>query len=173
MRWTWHAHPRAPQIRDYGGLLPEVARVLRPGGLFVSNEWARSPIMLDGGDIDVHAPSTAEFFRAVRATLRDRRGIPTIAHKIPELLHDSGCFTHIASRPFFMPIGGWHADPGMRELGRENRDMVELYARSMRAVLIEGPWAAQADALIQGYIRESWSVSGLGLLYHTVHARRR
>ncbi|PIL25697.1 hypothetical protein GSI_11447 [Ganoderma sinense ZZ0214-1] len=168
-----HARSISMAIRDYGGLLPEIARLLRPGGLFVSNEWARSPVMLDGSDIDIHAPSTAEFFRAVRDTLRERRGIPTIAHKIPELLQDSGHFTNVSSCPFFMPTGPWHEDPGLRELGRENRDMVELYARSMRAVLIDGPWAAQADTLIQGCINESWRVPGLGLLYHTVHARRR
>ncbi len=169
----FHAHVRASQIRDYGGLLPEVARLLRPGGLFVSNEWARCPVMLDGSDLDVHAPSTAQFFKAVRDTLRERRGILTIAHKIPELLQDSRYFTDVVSCPFFMPVGGWHDDPALRELGREYREMVELYARSMRAVLIEGPWAARADDLIQDYINESWRVPGLGSLYHTVHARRR
>lgn len=171
-----HANVRhgvgASQICDYGGLLPEVARVLRPGGLFVSNEWARSPIMRDGSDVNIRAPSTAEFFRAVRDTLRERRGIPTVAHKIPDLLQDSGCFTDIVSQPFFMPIGGWHDNPALRELGREYREMVELYARSMRAVLIEGPWAARAEALIQGYIDESRRVSGLVSVYYTVHARR-
>ena len=128
--------------------------------------------MRDGGDLAAHAPSTAEFFRAVRDTLRERRGIPTVAHKIPELLADSGHFTNVTSHAFLMPVGDWHENPALRELGREYREMVELYARSMRAVLVDGPWAARADALVQGYIDESWRVPGLVSVYHTVHARR-
>ncbi|KAI1781681.1 S-adenosyl-L-methionine-dependent methyltransferase [Ganoderma leucocontextum] len=156
-----HARSISMAIRDYGAVLPEIARVLRPDGLFVSND-----------DLALHAPSTSEFFRAVREMLHERCGIPTTAHKIPELLQDSGFFTGIVSRRYYMPIGSWNDDPGLRELGREYRGMVELYARAMRAVLNEGRWAARADALIHGYIDESWRVPGLVSVYYTVHARR-
>ncbi|KAI1791430.1 S-adenosyl-L-methionine-dependent methyltransferase [Ganoderma leucocontextum] len=167
-----HARSISMAVRDYGAVLPEIARVLRPDGLFVSNEWGRCPIMLDGSDLALHAPSTSEFFRAVRETLHERCGIPTVAHEIPELLQDSGFFTGIVSRRHYMPIGSWHDDPGLRDLGSEYRGMVELYARAMRAVLNEGRWAAKADALINGCIDESWRVPGLVSVYYTVHARR-
>ena len=57
--WTFSlAHARASQIRDYGGLLPEVARVLRPGGVLLLafhvgdetvhlDEWWGQPVSLD------------------------------------------------------------------------------------------------------------------------------
>ncbi|TBU24943.1 S-adenosyl-L-methionine-dependent methyltransferase [Dichomitus squalens] len=167
-----HARMISMAIRDYGALLPEIARVLRRGGLFVSSEWGRRPIMVDGSDLAVRAPHTSEFFTAVRETLRERRGIHTVAPGIPRLLDDSGCFVNIVPRRYYMPIGDWHTDPELRELGREYREMVELYARSMRAVLIEGRWAADADALIEGYIQETWRVRGMVSVYYTVHARR-
>ena len=165
-------HASASQIRDYGALLPEIARVLRRGGLFVSCEWGRCPVMADGSDLAVHAPQTLEFFTAVRETLREQRGIPTVAPVIPQLLEDSGWFVNIVPRRYFMPIGDWHSSPELRAIGREYREMVALYARSMRSVLMEGRRAAEANDLIDGYIRESWSVRGLVSVLYTVHARR-
>ena len=161
-----------PQIRDYAALLPEIARVLRRGGLFVSCEWGRRPAMADGSDAAPHAPRAVAFFEAVRATLLERRGIQTVAPRIPQLLADAGKFTHIAARSFAMPIGDWHPDPALRELGREYREMVELYARSMRAVLVDGRFAAQADELVQGYVEDIWSVPGMVSVCYTVYARR-
>ncbi len=113
------------------------------------------------------------FFDAVKDTLLERRGIQTIADRIPQLLADSGDFTHIVARTYHMPIGDWHPNVDMQELGREYRDMVELYARSMRAVLLDGRWAAHADSLVQGYIDEIWSVRGLVSICYTVYAKRR
>ncbi|RPD67938.1 S-adenosyl-L-methionine-dependent methyltransferase [Lentinus tigrinus ALCF2SS1-7] len=167
-----HARSVTMAIRDYGALLPEIARVLRRGGLFVSCEWGRRPAMADGSDVAARAPRALAFFDAVRSTLLERRGIQTVADRIPQLLADSGKFTHIVARTYHMPIGDWPDNPEMRELGREYREMVELYARSMRAVLLDGRWAAHADDLVQGYIDEIWSVPGLVSICHTVYARR-
>ena len=128
--------------------------------------------MADGSDLAVHAPQTLEFFTAVRETLREQRGIPTVAPVIPQLLENSGWFVNIVPRRYFMPIGDWHPDPAMRELGREYREMVELYARSMRAVLVDGRFAAQADELVQGYVEDIWSVPGMVSVCYTVYARR-
>ncbi|TFK88253.1 S-adenosyl-L-methionine-dependent methyltransferase [Polyporus arcularius HHB13444] len=168
-----HARSITMAIRDYSALLPEIARVLRSGGLFVSCEWGRRPAMADGSAVATRAPRAVAFFDAVQNTLLERRGIQTIADRIPQLLADSGDFTHIVARTYHMPIGDWHPNVDMQELGREYRDMVELYARSMRAVLLDGRWAAHADSLVQGYIDEIWSVRGLVSICYTVYAKRR
>ena len=166
------SHARASQIRDYGALLPEIARLLRRGGLFVSCEWRRWPALADGSDIATHAPRTHAFFAAVRDTLRERRGIQPVAPHIPQLLAQSGWFTNIVVREHFMPIGEWHTNPTMRALGGQYREMVATYARSMRALLVEGGHAAHADDLVEGYITETWEVSGLYSTCFTIHARR-
>ncbi|KAI0714217.1 S-adenosyl-L-methionine-dependent methyltransferase [Cerioporus squamosus] len=167
-----HARSITMAIRDYGALLPEIARVLRRGGLFVSCEWGRRPAMADGSDVATRAPRAVAFFDAVRGTLLERRGIQTVASRIPQLLADCGEFSHIVAQTFHMPIGDWHPNADLQVLGREYREMVELYARSMRAVLSDGRWAAHADDLVQGYINEIWSVPGMVSICHTVYARR-
>lgn len=128
--------------------------------------------MADGSDVAARAPHACAFFNAVQETLRDRRGIQPVAPLIPHLLQVSGYFTHIVPRRFHMPIGDWHTDPQMREMGREYREMVEMYARSMRAVLLEGVWAPQADTLIHNFIDEIRLVRGMVSTVFTVHARR-
>ena len=146
--------------------------MLRRGGLFVSCEWRRWPALVDGGDVETRAPRTHAFFAAVRDTLRDRHGIHAVAQRIPHLLQASGAFTDIYVREFYMPIGDWHPEPALRHLGHEYRQMVAMYARSMRTVLLEGRYAAQADELVDGYIQETWEVRGLFSTCFTVHARR-
>ncbi|KAI0743042.1 S-adenosyl-L-methionine-dependent methyltransferase [Daedaleopsis nitida] len=167
-----HARSITMAIRDYGALLPEIARMLRRGGLFVSCEWGRFPAMADGSDVSARAPHAVAFFDAVQDTLRERRGIPHVAPEIPRLLEDSGYFTQIVPRRYHMPIGDWHSDPLLRELGREYRDMVNVYARSMRGLLLEGPWAAHTDTLVRNFLDETWSVRGMVSTLFTVHARR-
>lgn len=128
--------------------------------------------MADGSDVAARAPHACAFFNAVQETLCDRRGIQPVAPLIPHLLQASGYFTHVVPRRFHMPIGDWHTDPQMREMGREYRELVEMYARSMRAVLLEGMWAPQADTLIHNFIDEIRLVRGMVSTVFTVHARR-
>ncbi|KAJ2980216.1 hypothetical protein NUW54_g11035 [Trametes sanguinea] len=145
-----HARSISMAIQDYRALLHEVGRILRRGGLFVSCEWGRFPAMEDGSDVAIRAPRAYAFFSAIR----------------------NGQFTDIETQRFQAPVGEWPTDPARREMGREFREMMVLYARSMRAVLREGPFADHADALVEGYIRDISTVSGIVSTCFTVHARR-
>ena len=146
--------------------------MLRRGGLFVSCEWGRHPAMADRSDVSVRAPSAHTFFNAVRETLRDRRGIYTMTPRIPYLLRSSGYFGDVQERSFQVAIGDWPRDPTQRELGLEYREMLKLYAHSMRALLSEGRWADDADRIIQDYIDEIMTVEGMVSTCYTVWARR-
>ncbi|KAI0772386.1 S-adenosyl-L-methionine-dependent methyltransferase [Trametes elegans] len=167
-----HARSINMAIRDYPALIAEAGRVLRRGGLFVSCEWGRYPVMADGSDMTITAPRACAFFDAVRETLRMRRGIEDVVDRVPYYLHQSRQFTHITPQRFDAPIGDWPSDPTRKELGRLLRQMMEMYARSMRAVLLEGPWAAEAERLVQGYIGDLWSGREMVSMCYTVHARR-
>ncbi|KAI0673225.1 S-adenosyl-L-methionine-dependent methyltransferase [Trametes maxima] len=167
-----HARSITMAIRDYRALLQEVGRMLRRGGLFVSCEWGRYPIMADGSDITVRAPRMCAFFDALHETLGVRRGIEPIASRIPRMLEDSRQFTDIQAKRFYAPVGDWPAGPDVREMAQDLRRMMEVYARSMGAVLSDGPFSAHADALVQGYIRDLRGVSGMVATCFTVHARR-
>ncbi|CDO76333.1 hypothetical protein BN946_scf184795.g4 [Trametes cinnabarina] len=167
-----HARSISMAIRDYRALLQEVGRILRRGGLFVSIEWGRFPAMEDGSDVAIRAPRAYAFFSAIRETLRVRRGIEPIASSIPRFLEETRQFTDIQTQRFQAPIGEWPTDPARKEMGREFREMMILYANSMKAVLQEGPFTLLADALVEGYIRDISSVPGIVSTCFTVHARR-
>ena len=124
-----------------------------------------------GGRAGVRRPSAWQLGAANDA--RDHPGAHrTAASRIPAILEDSRCFRNIVQRRFLMPIGDWPVDPERRELGRRYWGCVELYARSMRAVLGEGPLATRADELVDNYISEISSVTGLVSTCYTVWARR-
>ncbi|EIW56376.1 S-adenosyl-L-methionine-dependent methyltransferase [Trametes versicolor FP-101664 SS1] len=167
-----HARSITMAVRDYRALIQEASRVLRRGGLFVSCEWARSPAMEDGSDVRVRAPRACAFFDAVRETLRVRRGIECIAAHIPQLLVESRRFISVETRAFRVPVGDWPNEPDRKELGRDLRELMVLYARSVFPLLSEGPSARYAGALVEDYIREVRSVSGMVATCYTVHARR-
>ncbi|KAI0633114.1 S-adenosyl-L-methionine-dependent methyltransferase [Trametes polyzona] len=167
-----HARSITLAVRDYRALVVEVARVLRRGGLFVSCEWARCLTMDDGSDVRSRAPRACAFFDAVREALRVRRGLESMAARIPQLLVDSRHFSHVEAKVYRVPIGDWSSDIENKEIGREFRESMAVYANSMYALLSEGPRGMYASALIEGFIRDIWSVPGLVSSYYTVHARR-
>ncbi|KAH9851234.1 S-adenosyl-L-methionine-dependent methyltransferase [Lenzites betulinus] len=167
-----HARSITMAVRNYPALVQEAARVLRRNGLFISCEWARYPRMEDGSDVRVRAPRACAFFDAVRETLRVRRGIESIAMHIPQFLAESRLFSHIETRAYRVPIGDWPSEPNTKDIGRDMRELMVLYAHSMHTVLSEGPRARYADSLVEGYIRELWCVSGMVSTCLTVHARR-
>ncbi|KAI0323500.1 hypothetical protein GY45DRAFT_1264461, partial [Cubamyces sp. BRFM 1775] len=167
-----HARSISMAIRDYRALLREVGHILRHGGLFVSCEWSRVPAMADGSDIALRAPRTDAFFAAVRETLRMSLGITSVAQQIPRLLEDSRQFTNIEAKRFHAPIGDWQSHPEMKAMGHEFREMMIVYARSMKEVLLGGPYAAHAEALVQGYLHDIHTIPGIVSTCFTVHARR-
>ncbi|KAH9886678.1 S-adenosyl-L-methionine-dependent methyltransferase [Cubamyces lactineus] len=167
-----HARSISMAIRDYRALLQEVGRILRRGGLFVSCEWSRVPAMADGSDITLRAPRTHDFFAAVRDTLQMSRGITSVARHIPHFLEETRQFTNIEAKRFHAPIGDWPSDPEMKAMGREFREMMIVYARSMKEVLLGGPYAADAEELTQGYLHDIHTIPGIVSTCFTVHARR-
>ncbi|KAH9915971.1 S-adenosyl-L-methionine-dependent methyltransferase [Epithele typhae] len=166
-----HARSVTLAVRHYDALVAEAARVLRPGGLFISAEWARSPTLADDGDLAARAPRTHAFVAAVNEALR-ARGLHTLAHAIPGVLQDSRRFADVGREHCTVPVGDWHPDPAQRELGRRYRELAAEYARGMREMLAQGRFAARVDELVQGYIEEMWTVDGMVATLTVAYARR-
>ncbi|PSR87015.1 hypothetical protein PHLCEN_2v5273 [Hermanssonia centrifuga] len=168
-----HARAVSMAVRDYPVLLDEVARVLRPGGLFLACEWGRCVEMADGRDPRLFVPRTCDFFNAVNQALVSR-GITAIAAHIPTWLQESGHFNHIRRHIFKMPLGASPRDSQERgEIGTQFKNIMRLYANSMRVMLIETGWnSSEVEALIRGYLYEMDTVPGIVCLYSTVYARR-
>lgn len=161
------------QVYDYPGLLDQAARVLRPGGLFLAGEWGRFPALDGGRDPRVAAPRACAFFAAVNEALARRRVLPAAEH-LARWLQDSGRFDRISPREYAVPVGDWHPDARMREIGADMRRFLCVYAESMRVLLLEAGRLHQVavDSLVRGYKEELFSVRGMVCIYYSVHARR-
>jgi hypothetical protein len=162
------------QVRDYPAILQEVARVLRPGGLFVSCELGRyaafDPSFQRVPSID--APATVRFFNAIMNALASR-GIPPIAHQIPTFIANSGCFVDITVEQKWIPIGVWPSDAVSQNIGADYLRVCERYADSSKPMLLAAGWSeATLERIITDYIQEIHTVRGLVGVFHTVHARR-
>ncbi|THH33357.1 hypothetical protein EUX98_g799 [Antrodiella citrinella] len=163
-----HGRSISMAVRNYRTLVDEVARILRPRGLFVACEWGRYPSMSRGRDPATYLPRSTEFFRVVNDTLRWYKGIYPVAMFLYDYLRESGHFDEVHQRRVEMPIGG-------DELGSGFRDMLKMYAESMKVMLLEaGRLSAQeVEDLLSGYLYELENVQGMVSVYHAVHARRK
>lgn len=151
-------------------MVDQVARVLRPGGLFLAGEWGRSAEMAGGMNPAEHAPRTCHFYRMVQETLL-RRGIRPIARHIPRIMEESGHFKRVKARVYEMPVGPWHSNPELQSIGFWYRETLVRYAQSMGLMMVEaGCDPAQVQNVVYGFIREMYEVRGLVCKYFTVRA---
>ncbi|KAG6901202.1 hypothetical protein C0995_015449 [Termitomyces sp. Mi166 len=170
-----HARSISMAVRNYATVLREVGRVLRPNGLFISYEWGRYPACHPSLRLrpSERAPGLCAFFDVLTQALDMCRGIKPIAGTVPDLLSAAGCFRDIAVRVYYMPIGPWHSDPRMKDLGKAFRAVLVRYADSVKPLLREaGLTEEQVEAIVAAYLHDLRTVSGLVADLHTVHARK-
>ncbi|PCH43259.1 S-adenosyl-L-methionine-dependent methyltransferase [Wolfiporia cocos MD-104 SS10] len=169
-----HARDIQLAIQDYPGLVAEAARILRPGGLFVSCEWDVFPSMsMSNGDVPVHvsAPRTHRFFRITHDFLREN-GIPLVGRSVEGILQASNAFTNVHVERFRVPIGGWH--PELQRPGRRMRQLLGVYATSVKVSMVGRNLMSEADgqALVQGLLDETEAVHGIVHTINVVYAWR-
>lgn len=120
----------------------------------------------------MEAPRTCDFYTAVNEAL-ESRGITPVAQYIADYIGQSGHFERVRPLVYEMPVGDWHHNPQMSRLGADFRNVLTLYAASMRIVLLEsGRHYAEVHALVEGFIYEMHVVPGLVCEYHTVRAHK-
>lgn len=169
-----HGRMISMAVRDYPRLLQEVARVLRPGGLYIACEWGRLPCTEDDSDPAARAPRTCEFFMAVLLALQRNGGTHPTARYIAGWLRDSGKFRNIQEQTYKVPMGGtWPTDPRHREIGATFRETMKTYTDSVKMLLLDNGYSYPCvETLIDGFLVELDAVRGLHFKYHTVHAIR-
>lgn len=141
------------QIRDYSAILPEIARVLRPRGLFVSAEWAFSPEHASDAPLSRIAPRVDAFLHATNMCLV-RRGVLPIAGDVDELLARTGAFEDVRTFQMRVPIDEWQPTPAQNALGHKFRELARLYARGMHPMLKDEHGRAHADGLVNACVAE-------------------
>jgi len=167
-----HARSISMAVYDYSGMVDQVARVLRPGGLFLACEWGRSAAMRGNRDPAIYAPYTYAFYHTVNDTLASIGILPLASRLEGEVLR-SGHFDRIRSRVHEMPIGDWPANDHFKMLGVAFRNVLTMYAASMRVMMLDaGRHRQEVDMLVGGFIRELYEVPYMVCKYHTVRARK-
>lgn len=149
-------------------------RVLRPGGLFISYEWAAYPAFDPSLQLDpaTHAPASFRFHDAINGALQ-RRGLQAIAALVPSFLTNAGAFVEISPAQHYIPIGTWSTDPYLQSIGAASLQANMRYAQSVKPFLLESGWSEpDADTMLEDYIQEIRTRDGLVSILYTVHARR-
>ncbi|KAF8808331.1 S-adenosyl-L-methionine-dependent methyltransferase [Phlegmacium glaucopus] len=170
-----HARSVSMAVRDYPSILQEVARVLCPGGLFISCEWSGSTTFHPSYQqvLSVDAPATVRFLDAYTNALNSCRHLRQIAPQIPTFVANSGYFTDITVEERYIPVGVWPLDVASQNIGADCLKMHRIHADSVKHLFLADGWSEAAlERLITDYIQEINTVSGLVDVLHIVHARR-
>ncbi|KAJ7271148.1 hypothetical protein C8J57DRAFT_1603580 [Mycena rebaudengoi] len=187
--WALNLHGRTPpsptlslnpvthkQVTSYATTLREVARLLRPGGLFLSGEWNRTAAFhptYAPRTPETHAPAFTAFIAHVHAALT-ARGLPALPPPVPALLAADPAFTGVTESTYYLPIGAWHEDAALKRLGRAFRYAVLRYAAGMRPMFVEGGILSEEEMneVYANLKRELHAVAGLVGVFRAVHARK-
>lgn len=189
-----HARCISTSVRSYDALLAEVARVLRPGGLFLAGEFARrvdfAPHLAAPAahTIETHAPGLHALFTHITLALARRRPSIScaIAPRLAAAVAGTNRFGAVEEQVFCMPVGPWPSDGDadvwlnfsggghlLRTIGYWYRATLDRYANSMGPMLRD---AGKTQPEIDGFVRE-WrhdlgTVHGMVTQFHLVYGRK-
>ncbi|KAG1724598.1 S-adenosyl-L-methionine-dependent methyltransferase [Suillus lakei] len=170
-----HARNIDLAVTDYPELLQEVARLLRPGGLFFSGEIGRYIDFAHGLSFDLahQAPHARSFFQVVNDSL-DLLHLVPIADRIPSFIQQSRQFTMPTIQTFHIPVGDWHRDPVMKRIGKMYLTALKEFAESLKPMFRQaGKTQLEINTLVTGFIEDIEHVRGLVGVYHTAWATRK
>ena len=171
--------------------LQEVARVLRPGGFFLSAEWGVQPTLHPEhpsfADDDVYIPKTISFYKAASyvgilsshppcsctvliCRIRHRDIVPSLAPQIVRLIRQTTPFEAPVSKQWAIPISTHYTPdipPSVAFVSRVMGRITQGYADA----LVAGGSFLQEDA--NAFKNELDQGFGIYIMYQTVFARKK
>jgi len=162
----------------YPTLLREIARVLRPGGLFYSGEFDLTHRTPSGAALSTStwrtiANAESRLIRAVQI-----RGLGDSAARIPEWLQQDGGFTGITPSVFDVPIGSSNHWPSLqderrREVAQMGRRCMLQFVNAVRPLFLDtaDSYSRDTDEFLSEY-KEELSQCLLVGTYRVVYAIR-
>ncbi|KAE9388462.1 S-adenosyl-L-methionine-dependent methyltransferase [Gymnopus androsaceus JB14] len=160
-----HAQSIFMAVRDYSAIIHEAARILKPGGLFLSGEWKYSPSFHPGApgaaNPSEDVPGLDRFYRALNNALTARGIDVTVPSTIRQRIVNSGAFTEVQSGEIPIPLGGWKRDDAYHRIGIRNRDHLLRFIKTVRPILAASGVSRSDMTEIQGQcFSELGGVSG-------------
>ncbi|EJD04831.1 S-adenosyl-L-methionine-dependent methyltransferase [Fomitiporia mediterranea MF3/22] len=150
----------------YPAVLREVARILRPGGLFLAGEWLPVLFTLDGSRTSTTSNGVSAFLHLV-SDIAGRRGLFHNTLEIPRILMSNTYFENVVAERRVVPLdGSTRADRTKRAL-LEFADAAKYFLRD------SGISATRVEDILQALRRDLNNASNFSLIYLTVHARRK
>ena len=163
------------QIGDWVALINEVARLLRPGGLFISCEWVLSPAVRPGAERDpaTHAPASMRFFHAIEHALA-ARGVILVGNNVKHYLEASHQFHAITETPHCVGVGEELQDEAESRVGHDLMRVLRRFTHSVTPLLREaGLTKFEIGEIIADYLGELQNPeTGLAYVYDVTYARR-
>jgi len=161
-----HARLIASGIKDYYGLLDEISKTLRPGGMFLSVDWDFRFMDYNKTLLPAYPrdhPRHAWFpclSRALGMAIRARMGNIDAAVLLPRWLRGHRSFEEVDSCDLWVPSGDWFPNDTkegrtMNAVGRlMKRDTKAFVAAGRPLLLSSGLPEAEVDELIAETIKE-------------------
>ncbi|KAF5344960.1 hypothetical protein D9757_012206 [Collybiopsis confluens] len=183
--WRWpassidmvHARSIFMTVRDFSVIINEAARVLKPGGLFLSGEWLYYPSFSSSfPESRTHPSEHVPFLHKLYTTFHTiliQRGIQSpIAPYIADRLQSSGHFHSINPMIFHVPIGTWSSAESAQRIGRGNRAALKRFLDSIKPMLLQdsGMLPEEIEDMYAGCLAEMYNMQGLVSVYYLVSA---
>ncbi|WWC64242.1 uncharacterized protein I303_106851 [Kwoniella dejecticola CBS 10117] len=123
-------------LRDYPSLLTDVARVIKPGGMYVATEPDINLILHDGGpERDMKGWKAWE--RGLQTAMKTRGTDPHLAPKLHRYFNESGVFEHVEGLRVDWPMTPWSTDPKQRNVGLVMLRDVRQFPDTSRLLIID------------------------------------
>jgi len=164
-----HARMTCLRAEAVPHFLLEVARILRPGGLFLFADWAVRPTLHPGHpfseDHEAYIPRTVSFYNTMS------RIVPTLAPEIPHLIQQIGSFEEPVSKQWAIPISTPYSPDSTCSSSHYfiSRVMVRV-TQGLADALVAGGLFPPEDA--DAFKDELEDRDGICSIYQTVWARK-
>ncbi|KAL1991511.1 hypothetical protein VTN49DRAFT_4819 [Thermomyces lanuginosus] len=116
-----HARFLAVSIKNYGKLVKQCYKSLRPGGWAEFQDWDGYPLSEDGS---LDGTALQRYFNEVYGAFAEAGVEVRPGPKLEQWLKDAG-FVNIHVEKFVVPFGVWPKDPHLKELGAWNQAQAE------------------------------------------------
>ncbi|KZP33192.1 hypothetical protein FIBSPDRAFT_1036313 [Athelia psychrophila] len=169
-----HARSIDMAVTNYPALLNEVARILRPGGLFLSGEWSWGPTFQDGARRNTNPiPAIDSFVTWITDELYARNHIAPAGAHVHEWLSESGQFIDISETlEYCIPLDH-NTDTRTANIGTDFRNAWRWYADSLLPFMRSTGMAEDRVAeMNRGYMRELDATPGLVAVYTVTYATK-